>query len=44
MIRFENVSKKFNGTSVVSNLNLEIFPGEIVGFLGPNGAGFLSST
>ena len=39
MIRTENLSKKFNTTLAVDNLNLEVHEGEVFGFLGPNGAG-----
>jgi ABC-2 type transport system ATP-binding protein len=35
----ENLSKQYNGTTVVKNLNLKIQRGEIFGLLGPNGAG-----
>ena len=39
MIKTENLSKKFNNTLAVDNLNLEVDEGEVFGFLGPNGAG-----
>lgn len=39
MIRTENLTKKFNTTLAVDNLNLEVNEGEVFGFLGPNGAG-----
>jgi ABC-2 type transport system ATP-binding protein len=39
MIRTENLTKKFNNTLAVDNLNLEVDEGEVFGFLGPNGAG-----
>jgi ABC-2 type transport system ATP-binding protein len=39
MIKTENLSKKFNTTLAVDNLNLEVDEGEVFGFLGPNGAG-----
>ena len=39
MIKTENLSKKFNNTLAVDNLNLEVQEGEVFGFLGPNGAG-----
>ncbi len=35
----ENLSKSYGERQVVSNVSLEIAPGEIVGLLGPNGAG-----
>lgn len=37
--RFINVTKKFGNFVAVSNINLDIYRGEILGFLGPNGAG-----
>ncbi|MEK7234565.1 MAG: ABC transporter ATP-binding protein [Elusimicrobiota bacterium] len=39
MIRLEGLGKRFGSYAAVSDLNLEVRPGEIVGFLGPNGAG-----
>ena len=40
MIEIKNVSKTYNGNvKAVKNLNLEIKDGEIVGFIGLNGAG-----
>jgi len=35
----ENLTKQYNGKTVVNNLNLSIKKGEIFGLLGPNGAG-----
>jgi len=35
----ENLTKQYNGTTAVNNLNLKIQKGEIFGLLGPNGAG-----
>ena len=39
MIRTENLSKSYGGKPAVVDLNLQVEPGEILGFLGPNGAG-----
>lgn len=39
MIVAKNLSKNYNGKTVVSDLNLSIGKGEIFGLLGPNGAG-----
>ncbi len=39
MIRIENLSKHFNKTLAVDNIELNVPPGEVMGFLGPNGAG-----
>ncbi len=38
-IQTQNLSKRFAGKSVVSDLNLQIPAGCVYGFLGPNGAG-----
>ncbi|MES2616023.1 MAG: ABC transporter ATP-binding protein [Bdellovibrionota bacterium] len=38
-IKLENVSKDFEGLSVLANLTLEINAGEFIGFLGPSGCG-----
>ena len=39
MIELENIFKRYNDTTVVENLNLQIEAGEIVGIIGHNGAG-----
>lgn len=39
MIKTENLTKEFNGFTVVDRLSLEIGEGQVFGFLGPNGAG-----
>ena len=39
MIQIENVTKRYDNTTVVDNLNLQINEGEIVGIIGHNGAG-----
>lgn len=38
-IKLENVSKKYNGTLAVDNLNVEILDGELICLLGPSGCG-----
>lgn len=38
MIKVENVTKKYGGHIAVNDISFEIKDGEIVGFLGPNGA------
>ena len=39
MIKVENLTKRYAGTTAVNNISFEVGKGEIVGFLGPNGAG-----
>lgn len=39
MVETVDLTKTYNGTTVVKGLNLDIKEGEIFGFLGPNGAG-----
>ncbi|HXA29459.1 MAG TPA: ABC transporter ATP-binding protein [Candidatus Angelobacter sp.] len=38
-IRTEGLSKRFGGVDALQGLDLEVTPGEVVGYLGPNGAG-----
>ncbi|NQU43177.1 lysozyme, partial [bacterium] len=38
-IRIENLSKHYGNVVAVRDLSLEVRPGEIFCFLGPNGAG-----
>ena len=38
-LRATRLSKRFSGIRVVNDVNLTIRPGEIVGYLGPNGSG-----
>lgn len=39
ILRAENISIAFGGLKALSNVNLEIYPGEIMAIIGPNGAG-----
>ena len=39
MIRLVHLSKTYGGTVAVSDVNLNVKPGEVFGFIGPNGAG-----
>ena len=38
IFEIKNVSKNFNGRPILKKLSLKVYPGEIVGLLGPNGA------
>ena len=35
----KNISKSFNGRSILKNISLKVYPGELVSLFGPNGAG-----
>ena len=39
LLRLEHVQKNYGKTPALSNVNLDIQPGRIVGLLGPNGSG-----
>jgi ABC-2 type transport system ATP-binding protein len=39
IIETEKLTKKYDGTSAIENVNLKVHAGETFGFLGPNGAG-----
>ncbi|MFD1413659.1 ATP-binding cassette domain-containing protein [Oceanobacillus jeddahense] len=39
IVRTHDLGKRFNGSNVVSNVNMNIKKGEIYGLLGPNGSG-----
>jgi simple sugar transport system ATP-binding protein len=39
LLRLENISKDFYGTTVLSGVNFSLGPGEILGLVGENGAG-----
>src|SRR5581483_8907179 len=38
-IRAQGLSKRYGATNALSELDLEVAPGEVFGYLGPNGAG-----
>lgn len=42
-LKARNLTKSFDGKTVVNNISFEVKPGEIVGLLGPNGAGKTTS-
>jgi ABC-2 type transport system ATP-binding protein len=39
MIEVQDLTKKFNGKTVLNGINFQVMKGEIFGYLGPNGAG-----
>ena len=39
MLKLENVTKKYDGVTILNDINLEIQEGEIVSILGPSGCG-----
>lgn len=39
LVKAVNVTRRFGGVTAVSEVNLEVYPGELVGIMGPNGAG-----
>ena len=38
-IRAEGLTKRYGGVAALDHLDLEVAPGEVIGYLGPNGAG-----
>ena len=38
-IRVDNLSKKYGDRHILKDINVEIFPGEILGIIRPNGSG-----
>lgn len=39
IITIRNLSKNYGEKVALNNINLDIFPGQIIGYIGPNGAG-----
>ncbi len=39
ILEVKNITKRFGGLTAVDNMDMKVFPGEVVGLLGDNGAG-----
>jgi ABC-type sugar transport system ATPase subunit len=39
LLEVKNITKRFGGLTAVDNVDMQVFPGEVVGILGDNGAG-----
>jgi ABC-2 type transport system ATP-binding protein len=39
IIQISNLNKKYDSKQVLNNINLEVYPGQVIGYIGPNGAG-----
>jgi ABC-2 type transport system ATP-binding protein len=39
IITLKNIYKNYGSKAVLKNINLEIYPGQVIGYIGPNGAG-----
>jgi ABC-2 type transport system ATP-binding protein len=39
VVRLQDVTKKIGGRTIIDRVSVEIYPGEVFGFLGPNGSG-----
>lgn len=39
IISLKNIYKNFGSKAVLKNINLDIYPGQVIGYIGPNGAG-----
>ena len=39
LLEVRNITKRFGGLTAVDNMDMKVFPGEVVGLLGDNGAG-----
>jgi ABC-2 type transport system ATP-binding protein len=41
IISIKNLRKSYGEKQVLKGVNLEIYPGQVIGYIGPNGAGNL---
>jgi len=39
VIRIANLRKSYGSNEVLKGINLDIYPGQVIGYIGPNGAG-----
>ncbi len=39
ILRMDNVSKSFGGVQALKDVSLDVFPGDVLGIIGPNGSG-----
>ena len=39
IISLKNIYKNYGNKAVLKNINLDIYPGQVIGYIGPNGAG-----
>lgn len=39
IITIRNLTKNYGEKTVLNNINLDIYPGQVIGYIGPNGAG-----
>jgi ABC-2 type transport system ATP-binding protein len=39
VIKIKNLFKSYGAKHVLKDINLEVFPGQVIGYIGPNGAG-----
>ena len=39
VVRLQDVTKKIGSRTIIDRISLEVYPGEVFGFLGPNGSG-----
>lgn len=39
VIQIKNLSKQYGDKVALNNVNLDVYPGQIIGYIGPNGAG-----